>query len=274
MLDGLDAVRQYFHEIANTDEGHSEIRHLMILARDDIDRGVETCLSQSWPRVLDSSRRLMEIEFLLLEFGADRASLQRWIDIEDHRRNQVFGFGPLRARQEQRTGVAPDHVLRDRNEYRTHSQDIHPSPKAAVPREPLDEITSIFFDIGDLFTHAMRVFAASVAAIEANPIDEVTDKEEEEYLSSAIDWDALDAAEEFIAKTQAAMNLPDFGPRAPIPKRASTIEILDQLRSGTKSTTPVKDADDPPNQHRARALLRPISPTKNRSDKAMRIDSP
>jgi hypothetical protein len=164
-LEGLSQLREAMLSLARAPDVDGDIANLLREAAHEVLSGTESMLADPDPRVLDESRHLMEIEFLLLDFSRTPGRLDAWRDLPEHERSKQFGFDALRRREEKAQGIPPQRSLFEREEYRLHGSTVHPhplSPEAPVP--PPDEASGLFYDAADLIHHAARVLTAGLAA--------------------------------------------------------------------------------------------------------------
>jgi hypothetical protein len=168
---GLSQLREALLRLARAPGIDNDIAHLLRDAAQHIVSGMESLLAEPDPRVLDESRRLMEIEFLLFEFTRTPERLRVWRSLSEHERNQEFAFEILRQREEKARGLPAQRVLFDQEEYRVHSSAVHPQPEGRRPLTAPDEASGLFYDAGDLLHHASRAWSAGLAAAEATRTD-------------------------------------------------------------------------------------------------------
>lgn len=199
IFEGLSALREAFLWLARVPGLHPEISHLLVEAADRIVAGVEDLLGEANPRVLDASRFLMEVEFLFREFARTPDQLVAWMEAEPHQRNQRFGFGQLRQREERARGVPEGQVLPDYGEYRAHSVAVHPLPAGAAVGGAIDQTSGLFYDTGDLLQHAVRVWLVALDAAAATTLDDGLPFDE-----PTPDLDTVDAA---VARIDETMQL-------------------------------------------------------------------
>jgi hypothetical protein len=149
---------------------HPELQYLVRSAAELLARGVEDLLAYPEPRDAAEARLLMEIEVLMRLFARHPDELNNWVDIEHYRRNQKYGFGKLLEREGMEREIPSDHVLKERDEYRTHSSSLHPIPSDEQLAPIGDELTDMFSSLGDLLQHGVRTFdACSLAVAECSP---------------------------------------------------------------------------------------------------------
>jgi len=169
LLRGLSALVEHFNRLAGLGGLDADIAGLFRQTADNIYEGIRACIFTPGPRVMDQSRFLMEVEFLLYDLTARPESLDEWRRAEPYRRNQVFGFGKLRSRRERDLGVEAGQVLPDRDEYSVHSALVHPRParELTTPDEtPEARRFHLTSDLADLFEHSIRVANVAVVAVE------------------------------------------------------------------------------------------------------------
>jgi hypothetical protein len=177
-FDGLSELRESFLWLTRVPGADPEIAALCRQAADKIVGGVESLLVDTHPRVLDEARYLMEIEFLFYEFAREPSQVPVWRDLSARERNQRFGFGALRRREERARNVPADHVLADRQEYSVHSSSVHPCPSSETADVGLDAASGIFHDASDLLQHAARTWAAALDAFESTMSDREAEADE------------------------------------------------------------------------------------------------
>lgn len=158
---------QFMHWASNSTID-PDIAGLLTQAAIRVTAGFRACLVEPWPRNMDASRFLMEVEHLLREFAAEPERVREWRSLEPYMRNQNYGFGKLRGRREQRLGLASGGVLPDRDEYALHSTFVHPRPLNELPQETEsneNRLGLLLIDLLDLFGHAQRVWEAACIAV-------------------------------------------------------------------------------------------------------------
>lgn len=227
LLRGLASLIEHFDTIAGMSDLDPDIAGLFRQASDATYEGIKTCIYAPGPRIMDQSRLLMEVEFLLRDLTARPHSVGEWRDADGFRRNQRFGFGQLRSRRERDLNVEPGRVLPDRDEYRVHSMLVHPRParELSVPDETPDaRRRDLLFDLADLFDHAMRVLRAAGPAIQefSDSADVDAPPEGTDEHGGASDDkntdEALACAQEFIDRWQASW-------RRPVPSRPASVPV-------------------------------------------------
>ena len=165
LFEGLSQLREAMLSLARAPDVDGEIANLLRQAARSVLSGTESMLADPDPRVLDEARRLMEIEFLLLDFSRTPERLEAWRDLPEHERSEQFGFDALRRREEKAQGVPLQRTLFEREEYRLHSSTVHPQPLSSEgPASPPDEASGLFYDATDLLHHAARTLTAGLAA--------------------------------------------------------------------------------------------------------------
>jgi hypothetical protein len=164
-FEGLSQLREAMLWLARAPDVDGEIANLLREAARSVLSGTESMLADPDPRVLDEARRLMEIEFLLLDFSRTPERLGVWRDLPESERSEQFGFDALRRREEKEQGIPPQRSLFEREEYRLHGSTVHPQPlRSEAPVSPPDEASGLFYDATDLLHHAARVLTAGLAA--------------------------------------------------------------------------------------------------------------
>jgi len=225
LLRALQAFMEHFDRLAGLDGLDPDIAALFRQASGNVYDGILACTHPPGPRVMDESRFLMEVEFLLYDLAARPESLGEWRDAEPHRRNQNFGFGKLRARRERDLGVEPTEVLPDRDEYSVHSANVHPRP--AHELMPPDETpdarrTHLMVDLGDLFGHATRVASAAIPAVEV--FLDAFDPAAAVHPAAPEDPEPFERATRFVAEWRSRFSVPDRPASVPI-KRDTAASI-------------------------------------------------
>jgi hypothetical protein len=130
--------------------------------RSDCVLGFEASLSGDTRLAAYAGRRLMETEFLLMDFALDSRRFDLWKDSSVHLRMKRFSFGESRKRIERARQIPPGFTLPDQPEYQAHTTDVHPS--SGAPVEGANDLTLDFlFGAGDLLEHIARVSNALAA---------------------------------------------------------------------------------------------------------------
>jgi hypothetical protein len=200
ILEALSALREAFLWLTRVPGVDLEIKQLMAQAAARTVTGVEAILAEAHPRTLDDARYMMELEFLLRDVAREPRQLARWRDAQPHQRNQQFGFGKLRQRLEAAQQVPSGFVLPDRDEYRSHSEAVHPSPVGTQGLDEVDEESGIFWDAGDLLQHAARLWPAALDAAAVT----LTEDGANEFDEDVPDLAAVDVA---MSRTDKTMRL-------------------------------------------------------------------
>ncbi|HWU21538.1 MAG TPA: hypothetical protein VN088_08435 [Nocardioides sp.] len=166
---GLSQLHDAFLWWSEANGLQPEIAGLLKQAAEHLVLGVESILGQRAPRVVDESRFLMEVEFLLRDFSLDPARIDEWAALPPRKRHQKFGFGQARSRVEKAAGIPHGRVLPDRDEYSLHSRVVHPWPRGELPvpdGTPHDRRSWLATDLGDLLGHGWKVLMAFLGDIE------------------------------------------------------------------------------------------------------------
>jgi hypothetical protein len=208
---GLSQIGDGLRWLAGLDGRDPVAAGLLRAAFDQVVSGTERLLAEPDVRVMDESRVLIEIEFLLLDFAASPRRVELWQAMGDDERDTDFGFDMLRRRHEARSGVPSDLAIFDVEEYRIHSRRVHPRPADGGILAPPDPVTGLFFDAGDLMHHAFRVWTAGLALL-ANQGDDVR------RLPGLPPMDAVDQATRLMDENNRRLGLSGAG--APTSRRA------------------------------------------------------
>ena len=164
-FEGLSQLREALLWLGRRPGVDGDIVSLLREAAQQVLSGVESMLAEAEPRVIDESRHLMEIEFLLRDFGRTPERLDVWRQLSEDERASQFGFAALRQREESALGFVGGDVLFDEEEYRYHGLSLHPRPLGRRFTLPApDEVSALFRDAADLLHHASRVWEAARAA--------------------------------------------------------------------------------------------------------------
>ena len=207
LLHGLVALTERFDALARLPGLDEDIAGLFRQSADTVYEGVKACIYAPGPRIMDQSRFLMEVEFLLYDLTARPESVDEWKTAEPFRRNQLFGFGKLRSRREADLGYPRGQVLPVRDEYSSHSALVHPRParELTVPDEtPSARRFYLTADLADLFGHAVQVSNAADDALEGFLAE---DRFSERDASSFPDPEIVTRAHDFIADWHAKLGI-------------------------------------------------------------------
>lgn len=212
VLLGLEELRQHFRWLGDRPGLDTDIAAIFRQSADHVYDGIQSCIFAPGGRVMDQSRFLMEVEFLLYDFVARPESLTVWRTAEPFRRNQQFGFGKLRRRRESDLGYTTDTVLPDREEYMVHSAQVHPRPaQELLPGEETPEQRRYFLtsDLADLFEHALRVLKASLDVVRVfSDMSATTQRDCEAEVGRPVEPELVRQAIEFVENWIAELEAP------------------------------------------------------------------
>ena len=160
-LPGLDQALRYLDELASYPDLPDACRGLLKRSGTDLVTAVESILAGAHNQVMDTSRDLMEIQYLLHEFAAAPERVNEWSSLSERRRAQLFGFGELQKREDARRGVPQGQVGPERLEYQAHCAGLHPSPAGRLDPPIDDEFLIMLADLQEVTEHMRRVFVAA-----------------------------------------------------------------------------------------------------------------
>lgn len=177
VLPGLDALLTHMDKLETWADGRLEgaLKVLLQRLRADVELSIEAMLSDAHGLVADASRDLMEVEFLLRDFGADHGRAGSWMTAD--RKTLVRDFGPaaVRAREAMRQFPDGSMSLPDESEYQVHSQVTHPTPHGGRVKEIATGAASrpLPFTIRELLEHTVRCLLALDPLLDqtAPPVD-------------------------------------------------------------------------------------------------------
>ena len=143
-----------------------DIAFLIARVRADFDSAIEAALSGFGGVVLDTMRDVMEVEYLLADFGANRKRIRGWLDADRATLLNEYSPASLRRRKAAALGTVPEN-LPDSSEYRIHSEGLHVSPSFILDDLAGKGFTQsrsprgIEFCFAEMFEHARRVILAA-----------------------------------------------------------------------------------------------------------------
>jgi hypothetical protein len=157
----FDEVLTHLKVLAETEGFDPEIVHLLRVAQSWIVSGVDRILSAQDPHEAEESRKLLELEHLILDFAANPTNMSEWVEVDSWKRDRKFGFGKLREREELRQGLDKDQVIAARDYWRVHSTNSHPKPLKDEKEYLNDWSWSLLSSLGDLIELAQSVVKVS-----------------------------------------------------------------------------------------------------------------
>jgi hypothetical protein len=157
LVEAFDEVLARLALLESTHGLHKEMGHLLHMAGSTVTAGIDHLLSVAEPHDVEEARMLMEIDFLLRDFGAIPAHIDEWATADDRNRQSKFGFGKLREREERRAGLPPESVFPEREQWAAHSVHSHPLPTKDLEPPLQHPSFSLLSALGDLFDHAFTV---------------------------------------------------------------------------------------------------------------------
>ncbi len=114
----------------------------------------------------DQMRDVMEIEYLLRDFGHDIGRLQTWAAASPDEEKRLFSPNALRQREANRRGMNPS-MLQDAADYKNHSRELHVTKRSyrSVPRgidSTFERASDLHADMGvwELFWHSRNLLFA------------------------------------------------------------------------------------------------------------------
>ena len=170
LSEAFDEVLAQLQFLSNSDDLRPEVSYLLDEAQRWVIGGVDHALAEDTSNEIDEARKLLELEYLLLDFAAVPSSLDEWTAIESWKRQTRFGFGELRKREERRQELDEDMVIAARDYWITHSIHSHPKPPHDEPPQSPDQSRSLLLLLCDLLGHAMSVVHAAKECIESQGI--------------------------------------------------------------------------------------------------------
>ncbi|BDA65730.1 hypothetical protein [Actinomyces capricornis] len=148
--------------------GSTELRRLLARTENEALRSVRAIFGDDEQTLNDSSRVLMEIEVLLMEWALDTTRIQKWGESDEEERHKVYGFGKVLQRVKQKKEIDDSLEMPERAEYNIHSKVLHPSPG-----EPEELLQSFDMQASEMIVHLGRIFhkALKVVRTTASPAE-------------------------------------------------------------------------------------------------------
>ena len=166
-LRGLEQLHTYLDAAAESYASIPAIADLTFLVervRADFETALEATLSGYQGVASDAMRDVMEIEGLLLDFGANRGNAEEWLR-SDHRL-RMRKYAPPKVRERLMASGVPPYSNEgfEPVDYAAHSESLHVNPASWRPPgpEPADEPVPFYADFGfmEMFEHGNRVWRA------------------------------------------------------------------------------------------------------------------
>ena len=225
-FDGFDEVLIGLRSIRSKTKS-GELKDLLTRAEEEAYRSVEAILSDDEQTLNDSSRLLMEIEILLMEWHLDPDRVQAWGETTDKTRHAQYGFGKVLERVKRRTKVDNKLEMPERMEYNSHSMTLHP-----YPGEPIKLLQSFDWQTSELVAHLGRIFRRTFEAVRTAGSPLGMPNDDIHFPGEA--WEQLyrvfiGGRDQYLAVMLASRGLRML-PRKPIPK-------------GTSRVVPISSAD-------------------------------
>lgn len=164
----FDEVLTQLNSLSETKDLDINIIYLLQEAQRWIIEGVDRILSS--PELAEEARKLLELEFLLLDFAYNPSSLDEWANAEDWNRQSKFGFGELRRREEKRQGLNETMVVAARDYWVTHSVNSHPKPLNVNISRKISKERTFLVSLVDLLEHAKSVVIVAEIYINAQEL--------------------------------------------------------------------------------------------------------
>jgi hypothetical protein len=215
-LRGVDAALVLLQRAATRVSAHEAAVILLGRAAADAELSLEALLSGNHSIVSDSARDLMEIEWLLRDFTLDTSRMPLWLAAEEPQRLREFSPSKIRRRLAQAQHGDSTLVLPDDQEYRVHSQELHPTPYSSQTggkelfRQA--ESTALLMEAFEIVIHLYRCLGASYdLELALGTAEQAVDQEELiETLQSTL---------RFLQESlQGVLDSDVLPPRVPIPR--------------------------------------------------------
>lgn len=166
----FDEILVQLQFLSNLNELRPELSYLLEEAQGWIIGGVDRALAENASNEIEEARKLLELEYLLLDFAAVPSNLDEWMTIEPWKRQSKFGFGELRKREERRQELDDDMVIAARDYWITHSVHSHPKPPQDEPQPSPDQSRALLLLLCDLLGHGISVVHAAKECVESQGI--------------------------------------------------------------------------------------------------------
>ncbi len=157
------------HGIWSADPGLNRLAFLIDRLTSDFETALEATLSGYFSVAADAMRDVMEIEYLLLDFLADKQQVDKWLSADDKTLRREFAPAAVRKRLH-KAGVRPFETSDQANDYAAHSAALHATPasrnhplagkgRLAEDSYPLDDA-----GFWEIFQHTRRIIIALMAS--------------------------------------------------------------------------------------------------------------
>lgn len=165
ILGAFDEVIDVLNALRSSKSIPKEINDLIVDTQQWIIYGLDRSLSVQSGSELEEARKILETEFLLLDFTHRDESLENWKNIEPWKRQQEFGFGKLRQREEKRQDLSEDMVIAARDYWIHHSTQSHPHPHKKNRNKVFDPSREYLLLICDLLMHSVSLIDSAISYV-------------------------------------------------------------------------------------------------------------
>lgn len=240
-LEGLEQLYTYLQRLEAAYAEHDELSALTFLiqrARRDFETALEATLSAYQGVAADAMRDVMEIEYLLLDFGINPEHTAEWLGCD--RKLRLRKYSPARLRERLIAGGVPPFSNEgwEPVDYRAHSESLHVTPHVPfIAGRGIEQHSHSFFaDAGfiEMFEHAWRFIRA------AERLRHLRDGEPDDFPPLApLDrfFDAKDRTGEMLVIGIAMLE----GPRKlakSLGRPPTTAEVLEHVASEVETKSP------------------------------------
>lgn len=158
-FDGIDEILIALRSICSKTQS-GELKALLIRAEEEVYRSVEAILSDDEQTLNDSSRVLMEIEVLLMEWSLETDRIKEWGESGRDVRHKKYGFGKVLERVKRKKKIDDKFEMPERMEYNIHSMTLHP-----YPGEPIRLLQTFDSQASELVSHIGRIFLRTFQSV-------------------------------------------------------------------------------------------------------------